>query len=237
MTKAGTMTIAGTAVAIGIGIGGIGTETETETEIETVIITAMTTVDGAILDPDLVLDIVHALALALVLGSRTVRITGTVIVAKIEIKVKTKKKTQNLSGRDLALVCLPHHGNGLVHPGGLQASLILTAMYLQLATEVGPLVAASVPQNERSGRTDHALLKLIDIYPAETETENEKKSRTGVANLVVIGEHEGEVLVGGAEAGKPVVSYLLQPVYTTFRSENEPCITIGKYNNKLMDVR
>ncbi|OGM46779.1 arginine rich protein [Aspergillus bombycis] len=67
--------------------------------------------------------------------------------------------------------------------------------------EVVPLVGASDPPSDRSATTDRALLRLIDIYPVESETVTVRKMRIEVVNLM-IGDHEGKVLVGGAEVGR-----------------------------------
>ncbi|OOO09275.1 hypothetical protein OAory_01105710 [Aspergillus oryzae] len=215
VTESEILNIAGTAVATGIGREEIGTEirtgtgtgkgtgretgrgSETESEIALAMVTAMTIVDGVILGPARALDTDRALALVRGIGSASMTVTVIVIVVESGIK----KVIVNVSEINLAPVCPPPRGEGLAHAGDPRVSLISTVMYPQLAIEVVPLVGVSDPQKERSVTTDRALLRLIDIYPAESETVNVRKMRIEVVNLM-IREHEGKVLLGGAEVGR-----------------------------------
>ena len=192
------MNIAGTAVATGIGREEIGTEimTGTESEIAIAMVTVMTTVGGVILGPDRALDTDRALAPVRGTGSANMIVTVTVVESGI------KSVTVNVSEINLAPVCPPPRGEGLAHAGDLRAFLISTGMYPRLAIEVVPLVGASDPPSDRSVMTDRALLRLIDIYPVESETVTVRRMRIEVMNLM-IGDHEGKALVGGAEVGRP----------------------------------
>lgn len=204
------MTIAGTAVATGIGREEIGTAimtgtgresgrgTEIKSEIAIVMVTAMTIDDGVILGPDRALDTDRALALAR--GTESASRTVTVTVTATVVESGIPNATVNVSEINLAPVC-PPRGDGLAHAGDLRAFLISTVMYPQLAIEVVPLVGVSDLQSARSVTSGRALLRLIDIYPVESETVIVRKIQIEVVNLM-IGEHEGKVLIGGAEVGR-----------------------------------